>query len=448
MWGQLINADGTLSDTARAIVPSASVSFANDVVYQSDSGRFLVAWYGGDIYGQEVNSDGTNYGSEFSMVSGPEAYMLDLTYNSVSKNTLITYRLSGVPHFTTFPQAPTLTVVKAGTGTVTSEPAGISCGDGCNTTNSTFSSGQEVTLTASAGSNYAFGYWSGVCEGTLPSCTVTMTADLTVSVTFVPTAAKRKLLKVERVKVSGGDGTIQSHDSTINCGPGATPCKNSYYKDTPVSLFATAKEGSTFMGWKPVTLCPAADCTVIMSQARKVRAVFVGPQKLTASKHKVDKGNGSITSEPAGIECGTDCPKASYFYLLGEDVTLTAKADDASVFTGWSPARICTGTGDCIVTMDKAKSVTATFKGPQTLTVKKKSINKGSGSVRSVPDGIDCGETCNAGFTYNSHVTLSATADGGSTFTGWSPARICTGTGDCIVTMDKAKSVTAEFSKE
>jgi hypothetical protein len=40
-------------------------------------------------------------------------------------------------------------------------------------------------------------------------------------------------------------------------------------------------------------------------------------------------------------------------------ITLTVAADTGSIFTGWSGA--CTGTGDCVVTLDAAKAVTATF---------------------------------------------------------------------------------------
>ena len=43
-------------------------------------------------------------------------------------------------------------------------------------------------------------------------------------------------------------------------------------------------------------------------------------------------------------------------------------------------------------------------------------------------------------------VTLSANADAGSEFTGWSGA--CTGKGPCEVTMDEAREVTASFAKE
>ena len=75
------------------------------------------------------------------------------------------------------------------------------------------------------------------------------------------------------------------------------------------------------------------------------------------------------------------------------------------------------------------------------LTVSK--AGSGSGSVTSSPAGIDCGATCSASFAQGTSVTLTATADAGSTFTGWSGA--CTGTGTCVLTMDTDHSVTATF---
>jgi len=67
-------------------------------------------------------------------------------------------------------------------------------------------------------------------------------------------------------------------------------------------------------------------------------------------------GYGSVSSTPAGIVCGTDCSET---YNYGTVVTLIATADTGSTFTGWSGA--CSGTAACVVTMDAAKSVTATF---------------------------------------------------------------------------------------
>jgi uncharacterized repeat protein (TIGR02543 family) len=67
----------------------------------------------------------------------------------------------------------------------------------------------------------------------------------------------------------------------------------------------------------------------------------------------------------------------------------------------------------------------------------------GSGVVGSNPAGINCGGDCSEAYRHGTVVTLTATADTGSTFAGWSGA--CTGSGACSVTMDGNKSVTATF---
>ena len=68
----------------------------------------------------------------------------------------------------------------------------------------------------------------------------------------------------------------------------------------------------------------------------------------------------------------------------------------------------------------------------------------GSGTVSSSPAGINCPSVCSANFSSGQSVTLSAAANSGSTFTGWSGA--CSGTGTCPITMNSAQAVTATFS--
>lgn len=70
----------------------------------------------------------------------------------------------------------------------------------------------------------------------------------------------------------------------------------------------------------------------------------------------------------------------------------------------------------------------------------------GSGSVSSDPAGIDCPETCSTEFADGTPVTLTATADPGSTFAGWSGD--CDGNEACPLTMSEARSVTATFDAE
>jgi hypothetical protein len=78
-------------------------------------------------------------------------------------------------------------------------------------------------------------------------------------------------------------------------------------------------------------------------------------QPLTVTKD--GPGSGSVVSSPAGIDCGVDCSEE---YSDGTVVTLVATPADGSAFLGWAGAG-CSGTGACILTMDAARSVTATF---------------------------------------------------------------------------------------
>jgi hypothetical protein len=65
-------------------------------------------------------------------------------------------------------------------------------------------------------------------------------------------------------------------------------------------------------------------------------------------------GSGTVTSNPSGIECGSDCSKS---YASTVPVTLTATPAPGSVFMGWLGA--CIGTGPCNVNVSTATSVPA-----------------------------------------------------------------------------------------
>jgi hypothetical protein len=98
-------------------------------------------------------------------------------------------------------QTRTLAVTKAGrgSGTVTSSPAGISCGVSCS---AAFALGSSVTLTASPNSGSRFSGWSGNCSGKTNTCTLTMRANQAAKATFALTCKvpqlKGKLLTQAR----------------------------------------------------------------------------------------------------------------------------------------------------------------------------------------------------------------------------------------------------------
>jgi Divergent InlB B-repeat domain len=148
-------------------------------------------------------------------------------------------------------------------------------------------------------------------------------------------------------------------------------------------------------------------------------------------------GQGTVSSTPAGISCGTDCEQD---YAAGTTVSLSAAAQTGWAFTSWSGA--CSGTGACSVTLDGAKSVTATFTALPTYNLTVTPV--GSGTVTSAPGGIDCGSDCSEAYSEGTVVTLTPHPGGFlGVFLGWQGP--CTGTGSCIVTMNSAQDVIALF---
>ena len=329
-----------------------------------------------------------------------------------------------------------LTIRKSGvgTGTVSSSPARINCGNTCS---ASFTEGTTVTLTATATPGSVFKSWSG-CTGSGSICTVAMTADKSATATFI--AGNPTKLTVTKVKASGGDGTITSNPPGINCGK---VCFASYGQGAIVTLMA-APTGTSVVGWTGCASASGNTCTVTMDRAKVVKATFTGPQALAVTNVSVSKGTGTITSNPPGITCTKSTCRGSFPYK--STVTLTAAAGASSVLAGWTGCASASG-NTCTVTMDKAKVVKATFTGPQTLAVTNVSVSKGTGTITSNPQGIACTKgTCRTTFLYNTKVTLTATPNTGSSFNGWAGG--CTGSGTCVITMNKAQNVTGRFGKK
>jgi Divergent InlB B-repeat domain/RTX calcium-binding nonapeptide repeat (4 copies) len=328
----------------------------------------------------------------------------------------------------TFVKLWDLTVAKngSGSGTVTSSPSGINCGSDCA---ETYDQGTSVTLTGTSSAGSRFDSWSGCDSTTGNQCTVNMTAAKSVTATFV------KVWDMTVTKSGSGSGTVTSAPAGINCG---SDCTETYDQGTSVVLTATAASGSRLDSFSGCDSIAGNQCTVNVNGVESVTVTFVKQWDLTVTKS--GSGGGSVTSSPAGINCGGTCTAP---FDEGSSVTLTATADTGSVFTGWSGSG-CSGTGTCVVTMDAAKSVTATFVPGRILTVS--TAGTGGGTVTSSPSGINCGSDCAETYLDGQSVTLTATPDATSTFTGWSGSG-CSGTGNCVLTMNADKSVTATFTR-
>ena len=163
------------------------------------------------------------------------------------------------------------------------------------------------------------------------------------------------------VRVSGA-GHVTSSPAGIDC---PSMCSASFAPGTQVTLTAT---GSTFFGWGGVLACfpppgsPASrTCTFTLGADTTVLARFAPalPQTMHAlTVQLAGAGSGTVTSSPAGIDCGDTC---SAMFVTGTQVTLTATPDKGSYFLGWSGGA-CSGAGTCTLTPTSDQSVTATFR--------------------------------------------------------------------------------------
>jgi hypothetical protein len=168
---------------------------------------------------------------------------------------------------------------------------------------------------------------------------------------------------------------------------------------------------------------------------------------------KTGTGVGTVSSSPAGINCGTDCSES---YGSGTVVTLTATPGFQNHFAGWSGP--CSGTATtCTVTMSEARTVTATFHGTANLTVYVQNTRGtflatyGTNTV-SGPNGFECTRSgdgtsvCSLQVIAGQSTTLTATADSGDRFYQWSG--VCEGSSASTCTFTPAqgsRSVYATF---
>lgn len=182
------------------------------------------------------------------------------------------------------------------------------------------------------------------------------------------------------------------------------------------------------------------------------------PSTLHALTIVAEGSGGTISSDPAGIDCGADCSQS---YPHGTQVTLTANYPaHRAIFEGWSGA--CSGTANtCTVTMDAAKSVLATFSPGYELVIFVDSLHNpyyswpadwGTGNVATAtPRGeFSCGVTGGEGATCRTvihagtQLTLTATPHPNDRFAGWGYS--CAGTEPtCTITMNRSHWIRAQF---
>ena len=260
----------------------------------------------------------------------------------------------------------------------------------------------------------------------------------------VSTGVPRVLLRVDG-SLAGDqtpdEWTIQpfNYRPVIEGADGIPPSDNGLvFGDTNGDLVADSPYDVTLSQQWNATIAPSA--SVVLESSTRFDAENQSP---TAAADAVRTGRGSpIDIDVVGNDSDPDGDP-----LSAESVTQPEHGTAAIEPNGevrYTPAAGFEGRDTFSYTVGDGRGGTASAPvavdvGTFTLSVSK----TGNGSLSSTPAGIDCGSTCSADVVNGSTVTLAAQPDPGWSFGGWSGA--CTGTGPCTVTMDAAKSVSADF---
>jgi hypothetical protein len=153
--------------------------------------------------------------------------------------------------------------------------------------------------------------------------------------------------------INGGDPKLQNINNPI--GPDGIPFTlDDGLKPLPTSPLCAKGYGGADIG------AYSCDPTKVLVGSSSYQPPQPPQSSYTLTVTKSGTGSGTITSNPSGINCGTDCTET---YTSTTNVILTATPTTGSVFAGWSGA--CTGTGTCTITMNSNKTVTATFNPQQ-----------------------------------------------------------------------------------
>ncbi len=202
-----------------------------------------------------------------------------------------------VAYFTQIQYTLTLNNNPSGGGSITKDPDKTS-----------YTYGEEVTLTASANAGYSFDQWSGDASGTSSSVTVTMDGNQSVTANY--NQLQHTLAVVNNPT---GGGTVTKD-----------PDKSNYNYGEEVTLTVTANAGYSFDQWSDDASGTGSSVTVIMNGNKSVTANY-NQLQYTLNISVDPSGSGSVLKDP---------DKTNYTY--GEEVTLTASGSSGYEFDYWS----------------------------------------------------------------------------------------------------------------
>ncbi len=338
----------------------------------------------------------------------------------------------------TYRDITSVTLTKTGQGTVTSTPAGISCGLACTTAAFDFARGVVVKLTPAPATGWDFISWSGdpTCPGTAPCSFNASPIGVAVAANF---SIQLKTLRATVV----GNGSVTGPGYA--CNQDTTPCAQIFTYGTVEPLTPAAAPGFRFTGWTQDCSGTAA-CKPTMTANHSVTATFKQVFGVTVAR----QGNSAATTgtiTATGISCGpgaaTNC---SEDYLSGTSVTFSRSAPPAGRTFQWlGDCGFRNTNASCTLLIDANKSILADYSlQPLGLTV---SVSGPGSAVGLVGTAATCATVnCLVIVDYGTAVTLQAVSSPSPAgeFFGWTGCTAVVGT-NCSFTLTANRTVVAAF---
>jgi Domain of unknown function DUF11/Divergent InlB B-repeat domain len=225
-----------------------------------------------------------------------------------------------------------------GTGSVTSLSPTVNCSSSCSVQ---VPAASNLTLHATAASGSSFLMWTGACSDKQDCNLSALSADKTVTATFIPATAQLKL-----AILGGGAGSITISppiDPKFACTRGSSNCVQTLPKGTLVHLKAVADGDSVFGAWSGTGTNPCAaaalDCEFTLNDSVELTAGFGWAVPHTLLQVTTGGTTGGVggrifsTTPEGAIDCGLTCQA---FFSKDQTVKLLAVPDASSSFAGWS----------------------------------------------------------------------------------------------------------------
>jgi hypothetical protein len=270
-----------------------------------------------------------------------------------------------------------------------------------------YSEGDQITVTANPNQGYVFSYWGGNLNGIENPTNLTVTGNTIISAVFTP------LQNTYTITISNSVGGAVL----------LSPNKANYASGEVVTVTAVPTTGYTFSAWGGDLTGTTISAMIIIAKNTQITAIFVqGTFVITVNQAT----GGTITLSPSKPA-----------YALGDVVTVTATSATGYSFSSWG-GDVSGTTNPTTITVAKNSTVSASFAliagGSYTITIS----GTVGGTIILSPNKTN----------YNSgdSVSITATPNTGYTFSSWG-GDISGSTNPQTFTVTKNMTISATFTQ-